>query len=392
MNKRNRLTLAPVETGGLFRLQMTTTHVGDGAKGPSSDRARQALLISDFGSRKKQKMEVSRQANIVDVKAVAASSEVGQHLQAASLAAAAGRGASADSGDVRSTVGSKLEATLHDGRVATLPPFDASADTPEGAYPLSGIMSAEVFEALEPNARLILNAMEGGGDATREKTKALISKLSKESQHVTSRLDTLVGMRLQRKHSDKSAAAGAESGGIRRSAAKSRAGCLLFLAQLLQLHRASHSLHYRSPRTPATTSAEVPLPTDFPSESPGEPSIPALADMPPGVVTELLARYTEARAASGEASSVHPSYYVRTEELRDRLVAHAAVLALIVDGFTMDLRLLAGDLRLPLAKVSTMLREAGCTVEPVREGGTVVSYVATLKAPLVFPKLKYGRK
>lgn len=387
-----------METGGVFKLELTTTHGGASSSGPKSDRARQALLINDFGSRKKKKMEVSRQANIVDVRAVAAAGEVGQHLQASSAGRNAGTPEECAADGATGTAGSKLAATLLAGRVATLPPFDPAADTPEGAYPLGGIISDSVFEALEPSVRLVVKAMEGGDAAAQDtQATALVAQLSFGSEHVAERLRALLCLRVQRKRSAGGEATTEEAGAIRRSAAKTRAGCLVFLAQLLLLHRAPNSLHFRLPPPPpppgadggaagaeeADTAAAAP---------PAEPTIPALAGIPAAVVSQLLARFTEARPAIGAAAAVHPSFYVRSDELRDRLVAHAAVLALIADGFSLDVSLLARDLRLPLAKVAMFLREAGAAVEPVRDSGAVVSYTSTLKAPLVFPKLKYGRR
>ena len=396
MNKRNRLSLAPVETGGVFRLELTASLGGLAAGGPKSDRARQALLISDFGSRKKQKMEVSRQANIVDVRAIAAASEVGHHLQAATAAAvSAGKAdnsgsataaASTDAatGAARGTVGAKLEATLLAGRIATLPPFDASADSPEQAYPLSGILSMEVLEALEPDARRVVRAMDAGG--LEDSRDATVSELSRGSLFVADRLRVLLSLRLLSKHTTE-----AVTDGVRRSVAKTRGAALSFLAMLLQLHRAPNTLYFRLQRPP-TEAAVAGGSDDAAAPDSAEPAIPSLAGIQPSAVHHLVGRFAEARPTAGEAAAAHPFFFVRTEELRDRLIAHAAILALIIDGFSTDVRLLASDLRMPVAKLATMLREAGCSAEPVRESGAIVSYSATLKAPLVFPKLKFGRR
>jgi hypothetical protein len=394
VNKRKgRLTVVPVETGGVFKLQMTAAFGAAPVAAPTSDKARAEQLIADFGSRKKQKMEVSRQANIVNVHAVAGVGEVGQQLQTASS-----RDAADSEIPSSSTTGeAKANATLLAARVATLPPFNASAADPQGVYPLAGIVSQTAFAVLEHPAKLVVRAMEAGSAETE-----LIASMSSGSEFVADRLRALLGQRIARKHAEEVTAepergeTGAGST-IRKSAAKTRAASLVYLGYLLALHRAPERLHFRTPEseTAAATGADAAAAALVEGE-PKEPYIPSLAGIPASIVTELLERFTEPRGASGLAGAARPGQYVRTLELRDRLVAHAVVLALLIDDLTTDARLLAADLRMSLAKVATMFREAGCTVEPIRDSSdgasAVVSYRAQLRTPLTFPKMKYSRR
>jgi hypothetical protein len=400
--RRGRMTVYPAETGGVFKLQMSAAGLGDAGaaavSAPSTDRARQDLLISDFGSRKKQKMEVSRQANIVNVRAVAAVGEVSQHLQAASLGAEASReAAGASDGLHHSTGESKAAATLLASRVATLPPFNADASSPHEAYPLGGIISQAVFAELEAPAKSVVRAMEGRSPGDEQ----LLASLSFGSQFVTDRLRKLLELSIERKSGGGAAAAdsaagdGSGGGAIRKSAAKARAASLVYLGALLLLHRAPATLRFSvpaaAPQASTVVDGEAPAaPEALPDL---EPRIHALRGVPAAVVSDLLTRFTEERPASEGGAA--PSLYIRSPELRDRLVAHAAVLSLIVDGFVTDSQLLAADLRMTPAKVAQMYREAGCAVEPIRDsagGGTVVSYRAQLKTPLTFPKLKLNRR
>ena len=111
-----------------------------------------------------------------------------------------------------------------------------------------------------------------------------------------------------------------------------------------------------------------------------------------------------APAAAAAGVDVPGGIFVRTAQLTDKLLAHIAALALAVDGYDCDVRLLAADTRLAPDKLANTFRELGCAVKPLRvaEGdaaaaaagrrkGAIVSYSAVLRVPLVFPKAKLGR-
>jgi hypothetical protein len=108
----------------------------------------------------------------------------------------------------------------------------------------------------------------------------------------------------------------------------------------------------------------------------------------------------------------------------NRLLAHVALLAVAADHFGIpplysrltpealsDIRLLAEDLKMPPVKLSHYFKELGCVVSVIKpsssgtsagaSGGVppdgtlataaaIASYSAVLKAPLTFPKPKFG--
>lgn len=70
---------------------------------------------------------------------------------------------------------------------------------------------------------------------------------------------------------------------------------------------------------------------------------------------------------------------------KEKLMAHISVLALIIDGFSCPVELLAKDLKITSIKMTERFKAVGCSVETIRAEG-VSSKIATLKAPLQFPK------
>lgn len=73
-----------------------------------------------------------------------------------------------------------------------------------------------------------------------------------------------------------------------------------------------------------------------------------------------------------------------TDRLRDKLLAYILCLALIIDGFHLDIGHFSADLGLTIAKATTVVKELGCKVD-VRVSEAEQRKVATLVVPLKFP-------
>jgi len=98
--------------------------------------------------------------------------------------------------------------------------------------------------------------------------------------------------------------------------------------------------------------------------------------------------------------------FSRSTLLRDKLLFHICALALTIDKYSLDITVLASDLKMQPKKLAAYFRELGCSYRAsgakkrkrgdadgeaasmVRGGG----YIVTLKVPLVFPKPKKGGK
>jgi hypothetical protein len=178
--KRKRMDLYPVEGGAVLGLHLTAVH-GSGAAASASGglegmgmRERRDMVIADFGSKKKQKMERSRKANIVDVTAVAAAGDIAGALRTGSKATArkageadaAAAGAAGSGGAGLGTSAAKVEDALMRARVATLPPFDLSAPTPSRAYPLERIFTPTLYKLIAASAHAFTKAVQEAAAST----------------------------------------------------------------------------------------------------------------------------------------------------------------------------------------------------------------------------------
>lgn len=191
--KRNRMDLYPLEGDAVIGLHLTAvtgsvsarTVGGAGSSGVSGGleglnaRERRDMVIADFGSKQKQKMERSRKANIVDIAAVAAAGDIAGALKSgsskATAAAAAtggaegeGEGASSSSSGaagIGATSAAKVDAALMRARLATLPPFDDKATQASRAYPLERMIPGEIFRAMARTASALMRAIREADEA-----------------------------------------------------------------------------------------------------------------------------------------------------------------------------------------------------------------------------------
>ena len=408
---------------GLQQVRVTgrnATIVAVGGLDGVTDQGRRDILISAFGSRKKQKMDASTKSNIVNVKAVAAAADVALSLRTVSAAvAAAAADAASDSEDagevVAAAVGSttqiKVDASLAASRSAKLPPFNATTRHPARAYPLRGLLPRAWMDAMASE----IDAISAACNASTSKAESVLQQgsdegtaaamrrsASRHSEFVQSRLERLSSLS---SGSAASAAAGDVANDDSTDAAASRrttVALLLRVAQLLSLHNAATRLTFRSPPAGLTDGEAA-------ADSTG-PYIPALRGVPREAVDDLLQNFCEKQDL--DASSV----FVRTPDLQDRLTAHVAALSLHVDeAWTQpgsDVSALARDMRLSPAKLASLFRELGCVTTPIRAGDAephdpldgkvteagsgrgagISGYRVYLKAPLVFPKPKMGRR
>lgn len=186
--KRKRMDLYPLEGDAVIGLHLTAvtgsvssrTVGGAGSSGVSGGleglnaRERRDMVIADFGSKKKQKMERSRKANIVDIAAVAAAGDIAGALKAGSSKATAAAGAdgegegsssSAGAGGIGATSAAKVDAALMRARLATLPPFDDKATQASRAFPLERMIPGDVFRAMARTASALMRAIREADEA-----------------------------------------------------------------------------------------------------------------------------------------------------------------------------------------------------------------------------------
>lgn len=121
----------------------------------------------------------------------------------------------------------------------------------------------------------------------------------------------------------------------------------------------------------------------------------AFPEASPAVLAHLLETFTESLVLGGKIKRKLSALS------KDRLLSHLCILALLVDGFRVNLTLMSTLLKIPVTKMTDHFRAVGCAVEKPGKGeaatftapGTTRALqvkFALLKAPITFPKPKRG--
>lgn len=330
-----------------------------GIDGDITDKDRRKLLIETFGSRKKQNLQRSREANIVKAQNVSASSAVSRMLnKKAAKAASAVEPAEADALATRR---------------AFLPPCNFDAKTVEEAYPLEGLVTREEQMALTPGV------------------KEMLPKVKKSSEIATMRENHTFGEYVLQHF---------ETMPRDKKAARAHMRLLMYISHLQQMVEAPRIMKTAKPDTTFGTEDDA--------------LVPSLAGIPPGVVTRMLSLFAERQVSPGGRLS-----YVRTQFLRDKLLVHLCAVCLTLENYDMDITVLSKDLRMAPKSLLAFFRELGCTYKGgsrkrkrgddeeetgagagsgagagagagAAESAAGPGYRVRLKVPLVFPKVKKG--
>lgn len=118
-------------------------------------------------------------------------------------------------------------------------------------------------------------------------------------------------------------------------------------------------------------------------------------DIPLVVVRHLLKLYTE----STQSDTGHMTY-LQPKSLKDKLILYMVVVALTVNGFSLDLTELTTDLKKSAATLTTYCRQLGCAVDKAKAETAVYGGASSLASknkqvvravlalPLQFPQPK----
>ncbi|KAH8915896.1 hypothetical protein BT69DRAFT_1319656 [Atractiella rhizophila] len=106
---------------------------------------------------------------------------------------------------------------------------------------------------------------------------------------------------------------------------------------------------------------------------------PMLGSVPETIKTDLLETFSELPTGTTERR--------RTPHAKQKLLAYIAAISLHISEFRSPVAQLATDLQMPEKDLVEIFKSIGCKVEKLSEGR-----VATLQAPIQFPKPKKGPK
>lgn len=223
-----------------------------------------------------------------------------------------------------------------------VPPFDKDAESPDAIYPFEKLIPQEEFSVL-PVKKF-------------SKITAKLVQEMKESNsypaYVTSHFESMINTP---------------------NVSMAKVKTLLYLSYLMRL--------YSLPRDNFKTLDRFAA---------------ALPDVPPIVQERLINLFThEVPGAKGRHATAIRDM---SSKQKDTLISYILVLALYIEGFSMDPNAINIDLRLPNYKLIEHFKYIGCSYAQKRkqanEDGTEAVFKPTVRltAPLNFPRIKKGKK
>ncbi|CAH0515641.1 unnamed protein product [Peronospora belbahrii] len=291
-------------------------------------------LVEVFGSKKSKRMQKNRQENVVDLENISGASSVTQTLKKKISAAQRKRD------DERAQDGRYSNETiaLAATRNALLPPCDVDAPTPEHVYDLTRFMDSTVMDSLTVMAEEVIEALQTTSVAEYAARLNLAS------------LPTRLLMSLPVPYD------------------VNKMCLVVYVAFMIDFYNTRFPLRKSAPAF---------------SEEKGIPLV---------VVRHFLKLFTDV----SEGNNGYPTYF-QSKAMKDKLCLYLLVIALTVNGFTLDLTEVSSDLKRSAIQIQAYARQLGCIVEKVKAeattyGGASKKQInrAVLSVPLHFPHPKRG--
>ncbi|KAL4158844.1 hypothetical protein PRNP1_004618 [Phytophthora ramorum] len=295
-------------------------------------------LVEVFGSKKSRRMQKNREENVVDLEHISGAASVTQTLKNKITAA------QRKLEEERAQDGSytKESAALAATRNALLPPCDIDAPTPDRVYDLNKFMDNSVMDSLTIMAEEVIEALQSTSVAEYASSLSLASLPTRLMLSLPAPYDV------------------------------NKMCLVVYIAYMMDFHNS---------RFPLRKSA-----ADF-SEEKGIPLV---------IVRHFLKVFTDI----SEGNNGHPTYF-QSKTMKDKLTLHLIVVALTVNGFTLDLTEIASDLKRPSSNIQAYARQLGCIVEKAKAETAIYGgasslaskkqiHRAVLSVPLHFPAPKRG--
>ncbi|CAH0486285.1 unnamed protein product [Peronospora farinosa] len=291
-------------------------------------------LVVVFGSKKSKRMQKNREENIVDHENISGATSVAQTLMKKISAA------QRKLDEERAQDGSFLveKAALAATRNALLPPCDIDAPTPDLVYDLTKFMDSTVMDSLTIMAEEVIEALQTTSVAEYATSLGLASLPTRLIMSLPTPYDV------------------------------NKMCLVVYVAFMIDFYNS---------RFPLRKSAAI-----F-SEEKGIPLV---------VVRHFLKLFTDI----SEGNNGYPTYF-QSKAMKDKLSLYLIVVALTVNGFSLDLTEVGSDLKRSAIQIQAYARQLGCIVEKVKAeatayGGASKKQInrAVLSVPLHFPLPKRG--
>ncbi|KAG7379473.1 DNA-directed RNA polymerase I subunit RPA49 [Phytophthora pseudosyringae] len=294
-------------------------------------------LVEVFGSKKSKRMQKNREENIVDLEHISGAASVSQTLQKKISAAKRKLEEERAQDGSYTKEGAALAAT----RNALLPPCDVDAPTPDRVYDLTKFMDHAVMDSLTIMAEEVIEALQTSSVAEYAASLSLASLPTRLMLSLSAPYDV------------------------------NKMCLVVYLAYMIDFYNS---------RFPMRKSAAV-----F-SEEKGIPLV---------VVRHFLKLFTDISEGNG-----YPTYF-QSKAMKDKLSLFIIVVALTVNGFTLDLTEVGNDLKRSSVHIQSYARQLGCIVEKTKPDAAIYGgasslaskkqiYRAVLSVPLHFPRPKRG--
>eukprot|EP01138_Halocafeteria_seosinensis_P015605 gb/GECG01015926.1/.p1 GENE.gb/GECG01015926.1/~~gb/GECG01015926.1/.p1 ORF type:complete len:492 (+),score=93.14 gb/GECG01015926.1/:1-1476(+) len=361
-------TVKLIQADNVFRIQQKMKNAPETTKESEelTDKERRKMLIETFGSKVKKQQQRNREANRIDIDNVAGSESLSniltdtteKNLSLDDLDA--GEQASVNPQEASQQA---IEEAAMTARKNYLPPFNTNASSPEHAYPLDLLITADEGRGLKNVVDAVLKTL-------KKEDPSDVLKKQGYSPMVVESLSKLAKSNVDKKE------------------LKNKVRVHTYLDALLKLYSAPRQL--KPSRKVADGLNKKQQGSEEAAGGGGEGvsmesarAIPVLSKFSEYLGQQLLEKFTEKQVEEAGIPT-----YSRTKLLRDRLMMYIACCALHINSQAMDIKPVAEELKIDPKNLYQYFRELGCNYKFLSQ---TKSYHVKLAVPLKFPAQRKKR-
>ncbi|CAM9140974.1 unnamed protein product, partial [Chrysoparadoxa australica] len=306
--RKGSQTVKVFPVGHIYALKQNAREAGDNTAAENSEmtvQERRGSLIKAFGNKKRQAQLKSRESNRISAETVVGGSSLGRVLARVAAEAAKEAGKGDEQGGTKEPE-SAMEKAFEGARRNLLPAYNTEADTPEGVYSLSSIITGDLRRVIK--ADLDAAVKESGSASAKQFIIDWLKEDKSAPRYVLAKL----------------------------AAAKDRKSALVDLLYL------RHMLTFQAASNFLTGTAE---------------ELAERQSMPELVMRHLL----ELFALDQHPDQTVKRSFAKVKKLKDKICIYILCTCLVMEGCSFDFSMVASDMKLKTAEASVLLRELGAT-------------------------------